>query len=96
MLAGKYPGCPSDAGVRCGVVQRPFLLHRAPNCGASSVHAPNRAPHRPALVWSGAEGFGARCTRFVLESLTRRDASDAQLFDMLVEESQQALSICDM
>ena len=32
----------------------------------------------------------------ILESLTHRDAIDAQLFDMLVEQSQQALSICDM
>ena len=48
----------SDAGVRCGVVQRPFLPNRAPNRGAGSVHAPNRAPHRPAPVWSGVEGFG--------------------------------------
>ena len=32
----------------------------------------------------------------LLESLTRRDASDARLNDMLVEQSQQVLSICDM
>ena len=32
----------------------------------------------------------------LLESLTCRDASNARLNDMLVEESQQALSICDM
>ena len=54
----------SDAGVRCSAVQRPFLLNHAPNRGAGSVHAPNRAPHRPAPVQSGAEGFSARCTRF--------------------------------
>ena len=54
----------SDAGVRCGAVQRPFLLNRAPNRGAGSVHAPNRTLHRPAPVRSGAEGFGAQCTGF--------------------------------
>ena len=54
----------SDAGVQCGVVQRPFLLNHTPNRGAGSVHALNRAPHRPAPVWSGAEGFGVRCTGF--------------------------------
>ena len=54
----------SDAGVRCGAVQRPFLPHRAPNHGAGSKHVLNRAPHRPAPVRSGAEGFGARCTGF--------------------------------
>ena len=54
----------SDAGVRCGAVQRPFLPNHAPNCGAGSVHAPNRAPHQPAPVRSGAEGFSAQCTGF--------------------------------
>ena len=54
----------SDAGVRCGSVQGPILLNHAPNHRAGSKHALNRAPHRPAPVWGGAEWFGARCTGF--------------------------------
>ena len=32
----------------------------------------------------------------LLESLTCRDASDARLNEMLAEQSQQALLLCDM
>ena len=54
----------SDAGVRCGSVQRPFLLNHTLNCGASLKHALNHAPHQPAPVWIGVEWFGVQCTRF--------------------------------
>ena len=64
----------SDAGVQCGAVQRPFLPNRTPNRGAGSVHAPNRAPHRPAPVRSGAEGFSARCTGFEQGPISQKKA----------------------
>ena len=62
MRFGPHPT--SDAGVRCGAVQRPFLLHRAPNRRAGSKHVPNRTPHRPTPVRSSAEGFRVWCTGF--------------------------------
>ena len=57
-------GPTSDAGVRCGSVQGPFLLNHAPNHRAGSKHVPNRALHCPTPVRGGAEWFGVWCTGF--------------------------------